>query len=149
MNSKATQALEAFQSGMNCAQSVLLPYANDYKFDDNLAYQISSGFGDGMGRLQKTCGAVSGAFMVLGIHNCKKYSNHQLQTENNRILIQEFNRKFVLKHNSTNCNELIACNLNTEEGQAYAEKNNIKERICEKCIIDAIEIVDSLINNFK
>lgn len=149
MNPKETKALKAFQSGMNCAQSVLLPYSGDYKFDDHLAYQISSGFGGGMGRLQKTCGAVTGAFMVLGIYNCKKYGNHKLQTDNNRILIQEFNRKFLLKHNSTNCDELIGCNLNTDDGQTYAEKNKVKERICEKCIIDAIEIVDSLINNSK
>jgi C_GCAxxG_C_C family probable redox protein len=32
-----------------------------------MALKIASGFGGGMGRLAETCGAVTGAFMVLGL----------------------------------------------------------------------------------
>ena len=145
MISKKTKAIEAFKTGMNCAQSVLLAYSDELKFDDNLAFQITSGFGGGMGRLQKTCGAVTGAFMVIGIHNCGKYPNHDLQTYNNRAMIQEFNRKFLSKHNSTDCSELMACNMNTEEGRDYAKENRLKEIVCEKCVADSIDIVNTLI----
>ena len=145
MITKKEKAVESFKSGMNCAQSVLLTYSDQYKFDDNLAFQISSGFGGGMGRLQETCGAVTGAFMVIGIHNCEKYSNHDLQTTNNRSMIQEFSRRFLLNHDSTNCRELMKCDTNTAEGQEYAEQNNLKSTVCEKCIIDAVDIVDALI----
>lgn len=146
MISKKTKAIEAFNSGMNCAQSVLLAYSEQFKLDENLAFQISSGFGGGMGRLQKTCGAVTGAFMVIGIHNCEKYSNHRLQTDNNRSMIQEFNRIFLTKHESLDCKELIKCDLNTKEGQEYSKKNQVKKNICEKCITNSIEIVEALLN---
>jgi C_GCAxxG_C_C family probable redox protein len=140
------KAIESFKSGMNCAQSVLLAFSDRYKFDDNLAFQISSGFGGGMGRLQKTCGAVTGAFMVIGIHNCQKYSTHSLQTDNNRSMIQEFNRRFLLKHDSLDCKDIIKCDLNTPEGQQYCKDYNTKENICTKCISESIEIVDAILN---
>ncbi|WP_421919113.1 C-GCAxxG-C-C family protein [Marinifilum sp.] len=145
MITKKEKAVENFRSGMNCAQSVLLAFSDQYKFDDNLAFQISSGFGGGMGRLQKTCGAVTGAFMLIGIHNCEKYSNHSLQTENNRSMIQEFNRRFTQTYESLDCRDIIKCDLNTPEGQQYCKENNSKEIICTKCITDSIDIVNALI----
>lgn len=65
------KAIVSFKAGLNCAQAVLTAYADDLSFDNNLALSVSCGFGGGMGRLQQTCGAVTGSFMVLGIYNCR------------------------------------------------------------------------------
>lgn len=146
MITKKAKATEAFHSGMNCAQSVLLAYTKELKVDENTAFQISSGFGGGMGRLQKTCGAVTGAFMVIGLHNCNKYNNHDQQRDNNIRMIQEFNRKFISIHESIECIDIMSCDMNTEEGQNFIKENNLKTTICEKCVTDAIEIVNELIN---
>ena len=64
--SKADIAQEFFES-YNCAQSVLAAYAEDFGLERNKALQTAAGFGAGMGRLQETCGAVSGAIAVLGL----------------------------------------------------------------------------------
>lgn len=72
MKTKAEKAIAYFNSGLNCAQSVFTAYAEEFNIDPELAISISCGFGGGMGRLQETCGAVTGAFMVLGMHNCQK-----------------------------------------------------------------------------
>ena len=74
MNTTKDKAIQSFQSGMNCAQAVVTAYADRLKFDPDLAAGLSCGFGGGMGRLQQTCGALTGAFMVLGIHNSRLYS---------------------------------------------------------------------------
>lgn len=71
MNTTKDKAIQSFQSGMNCAQAVVTAYADRLKFDPDLAAGLSCGFGGGMGRLQQTCGALTGAFMVLGIHNSR------------------------------------------------------------------------------
>jgi C_GCAxxG_C_C family probable redox protein len=62
MEKKEDKAIGLFKSGLNCAQSVLTAYAEELDFDKNLALSISCGFGGGMGRLQETCGAVTGSF---------------------------------------------------------------------------------------
>lgn len=71
--SREEKAIEPFRAGLNCAQAVLAAYSDDLNFDKNLALNISCGFGGGMGRIQETCGAVTGSFMVLSIYNGKKY----------------------------------------------------------------------------
>lgn len=60
---KSQIAIENFKT-LNCAQSVLLSYSADFNMDEMTALKIASGFGRGMA-MGKTCGAVTGAYMVL------------------------------------------------------------------------------------
>ena len=60
------RAVENLKSGLNCAQSVLSAYGEILGLDGKYIKAVSSGFGKGMGGAQKTCGAVSGAIMVIG-----------------------------------------------------------------------------------
>lgn len=60
-------ALANFHQGYNCAQAVLLAFGDLTKLDDAHAARLASSFGGGMGRMRETCGAVSGALMVLGL----------------------------------------------------------------------------------
>ena len=70
MNSKVQQAVEKFEKGFNCSQAVLSTYSEQFGLDENAALKIATGFGGGM-HINGTCGAVTGAFMVLGL----KYGN--------------------------------------------------------------------------
>jgi len=44
---------------MNCAQAILSNYSEIFGLNRNLALQLTQGFGGGMGRTGKTCGAVT------------------------------------------------------------------------------------------
>ena len=138
------KAISSFRSGLNCAQAVLTAYSVDLSFDNNMALDIACGFGGGMGRLQETCGAVTGSFMVLGIINSKKYTNNTERKEGTYSMVQKFSEKFKTIHGSTDCKSLLNCNLKTEEGHRYAKENNLFGTICEKCISDSIRIVEEL-----
>jgi len=144
METHIDRAISAFRSDYNCAQSVLAAFSDQLNFDHQLAMCISSGFGGGMGRLQKTCGAVTGAFMVLGIYNCEKHHSNQKRKEHTYAMIQEFNRRFQERHGSCDCSTLLNCSLNTEEGKAFARDNNLFEKRCETFIRDAIIILEDL-----
>jgi len=146
MKPKIEKALEFYRSGLNCSQTVLTAYTEDLHFDNNLALNISSGFGAGMGRLQETCGAVTGAYMVLGIFNGIKYNDNKLKKEETYTLIQEFSEKFKQMNGSLDCKSLLNCNLKSEEGMRFAKENNLFATICEKCISDSISIVGKLID---
>ena len=64
---RAQRARENFLQGYGCAQSVLLAYADLTGIDEKALARLGSSFGGGMGRLREVCGAVSGAFAVLGL----------------------------------------------------------------------------------
>jgi C_GCAxxG_C_C family probable redox protein len=146
MKTRQEQAISKFRSGLNCAQSVVSAYSTDFNFDGELALSISCAFGAGMGRLQETCGAVTGAFMVLGIDNCRKYSENKERKERTYAQVQEYSRQFSAIHGTLNCKTLINCDLRTPEGQKYFHDNNLHEAVCEQCIADSITVIDKLIS---
>ena len=145
MSAKAEKAKESFRKGLNCAQSVLSAYIEEYQSDNKTALSLACGFGGGMGRLQETCGAVTGSFMVIGLHNCKKYADNRERKEGSYAMIQRFDSKFRSIYGATDCRSLLKCDLRTEKGRKYVADNNLHEKICEKCITDSIIIIEELI----
>lgn len=138
------KAIATFRAGLNCSQAVFSAYADELNLDNDLALSVSCGFGGGMGRLQETCGAVTGSYMVLGVQTCKKLSDNKERKELTYSVIQEFSRKFRKLNGSTNCMDLLKCDLKTREGNRFAKEHNLFETICEKCISDSITIIDQL-----
>jgi C_GCAxxG_C_C family probable redox protein len=139
-------SIELFESGLNCTQSVLSVYSDYLNIENKMALNIASGFGAGMGRLQETCGAVTGAYMVFGLFAGRKSSDNQEKLENTYLMVQAFRDRFLEKHNSTDCRELLNCDLRTEEGKEYFVDKNLKTDICKKCISDSIGLINEILN---
>ena len=139
------KAIESFRSGLNCAQAVIGAYSDKLGIDKDLALSVSCGFGAGMGRIQRTCGAVTGSYMVLGIHNCKKVTDNKIRKEITYAMVQTFAGRFIQIHGTSECIELLNCDLKSEEGNLFAKENNLFVTVCEKCISDSISIVNDLI----
>jgi C_GCAxxG_C_C family probable redox protein len=147
MSQKAEKAIASFRSGLNCAQSVLNAYSDEMNINNEFALSISCGFGGGMGRLQETCGAVTGSFMVFGVYNFKKFSDNKDRKEKTYAMIQKFSRRFKSYHSVMDCKTLLGADLNTDEGQKYVAENNLHEKVCERCIADSIHIIEEMIKN--
>ena len=59
-------AIDLMQEGYMCSESVVMAYAEKFGLERELAARITGGFAGGMAQ-GKTCGALSGAVMVLGL----------------------------------------------------------------------------------
>lgn len=131
---KEIEAAQAMDATYNCAQSVLLPYLKIFNVPENDGLKIASVFGAGMGRMQETCGAVTGAFMVLGLEY--GFTNPKDQTQRDQLLekTKEFVLKFKNEFGTITCRELLMCNLNTEEGMKKHKVENQRELICKQCV---------------
>lgn len=147
MKALEEKAINSFKSGLNCSQAVLSAYSDKLNFDNNLALSVACGFGGGMGRLQLTCGAVTGSFMVLGVYNCNKFADNNERKEKTYSMVQKFSEKFKKINGTTDCISLLKCDLKTDDGHRYAKDNNLFETVCEKCISDSISIINELIEN--
>ena len=64
---RVRMAADLFSSGYNCAQAVFAAVAPELGLDRVAALRVATGFGGGMGRLQRSCGAVTGSVMLLGL----------------------------------------------------------------------------------
>ncbi|MFW5758288.1 MAG: C-GCAxxG-C-C family protein [Bacteroidota bacterium] len=149
MIQKKELAKQAFYNGYNCAQTVLKSFKNEFDFDDVMAMGMSAGFGGGMGKMQKTCGAVTGAFMVLGLYCAQKYSDNIMIKQETGTMSAAFHQKFLELNNTSNCIELLKTSLNTREGKKYYDQQNLRQKVCQKCIYDAIDIVEGIIKKDK
>lgn len=145
MKSNEEKAIESFQSGLNCAQSVVTAFSDELGFDNNLAVSLSCGFGGGMGRLQETCGAVTGGFMVLGIYNSHKFTDNTERKFHTYSMVQQLSHEFKKLHGATDCRTLLNCDLRTEEGQRIHKEENQSKVICEKCIADTVKLIEKMI----
>jgi len=141
--SKAEKASELFNN-YNCAQSVIGAYAEDFKLNKDTALSIATGFGGGMGRLQETCGAVSGAIMALGLLSEFKEGDGRDKIDAVYANVRSFVEDFKKEKGTVKCRELLGCNLLTEEGHKFFVDNKLREN-CRCYIKFACELLDKYI----
>ena len=144
MESSVEKVLECFNNAecFNCAQAMLTTYCEDLGLAKETAFKLACGFGAGMGRLGHTCGAVSGAYLVIGL----KYGHFLLgdlePREKTYGLVQEFERRFVEKNRSTICRELVKADFLRDDRDEFMEK---VLKICPGLLRDATEILEDLL----
>ena len=146
MNS-SERAVKAFEGDCNCAQSVLSAFAPDLGLDPGTARAIASGFGGGMARMGGVCGAVTGAFMAIGLARGRAgegVTNEEARERSNEA-IGGFVARFSERNGSIVCRELIDCDLSTPEGYEEAGRRNVFTEICPKLVRDAAEILESML----
>jgi len=139
------KAISSFRGNFNCAQSILSSYASKYGFDRDLALKIATGFGGGMGRLQNTCGAVSGAFMVIGLRYGRGINDNTEARDKTYQVVREFTNQFQEMHGSIICRELLGCDINTPEGKDYYDRNDFFEKKCFQYVKDSAKILEELL----
>jgi C_GCAxxG_C_C family probable redox protein len=142
--SKADSAVACFGS-FNCSQAVFSTYCEDLGLEREKALKIACGFGGGMGHLGLTCGAVTGAFMLIGLKYGKYLPDDVAAKERTYALVKEFSERFKSLHGSICCNELLGCDMNTPEGEKYARDNGLWRSLCPQYVSDAATIVEDLL----
>ena len=137
------KAANNFRDGYNCAQSVLLAFANKVGLKEDEALKLASSFGGGMGRLREVCGAVSAMFMIAGILKGYTEPNNDVVKADHYKLIQDLAAEFKLKHGTIICRELLGLD-GTEFSPSPSARTDeyYKERPCEEFIKCAAEIVE-------
>jgi C_GCAxxG_C_C family probable redox protein len=130
-------------SQVNCAQTVFSLFADDLGLTQETALKIASGFGGGM-TCAETCGAVTGAYMVIGMKYGHTSSDPgaKAATKNK---IQLFNKKYKAKYGSLICKELCRYDISIPEGAAAAREEGVFENKCPLFIKTACSILE---NNF-
>lgn len=127
-----------FREGMNCSQSVLCAYADGFGLDRGLAASVSCGLGGGVGRTRETCGAVTGAALVLGL----RYGQDKTAVYPH---VQEFCRRFRDENGSVVCRELLAGTGTSALGAPEARTADYyRKRPCVELVKCAVSILEDM-----
>ena len=140
------RAAALFYEGYNCSQSVFGALAPYFDMDFETALRVSASFGGGMGRLRHVCGAVSGAFMAIGMYNgCTDPKDRAGKTAN-YALVRKFAEDFTSVRGSIVCREIlhIAPDQNAAPSERTAEF--YKTRPCAEIIRESASLALRLIS---
>ncbi|NLE35421.1 MAG: C_GCAxxG_C_C family protein [Bacteroidales bacterium] len=100
------EANELFRSGFNCSQAVLAVFSEEFGLPVKSALKIADPFGRGMGGRGLTCGALTGAMMVIGL----KYGTTSADNADSLRIVREKTRQliesFEKDYGTTLCSEL-------------------------------------------
>lgn len=144
MSSNPDKAAAIFNQGFSCSQAVLVSYCEKFGLDPDTALKISTGFGGGM-HLAQTCGAVTGAIMAIGL----KFGRYKPQDKDAKTrtyeYVQRFAEKFLARHDSLSCKDLIGCDITTTDGMQHAKDNNLFKTVCVDLVKTATEILDEIL----
>ena len=139
-----------FKQGYNCAQSVVLAFKDGLNLDDRTLLAVASSFGGGMGRLREVCGAVSGAFIVLGL----KYGYVSADDYDGKKrlygYVQEVGNRFKALNGTYVCRELIGLPAGADKPAPERRTDEYyKKRPCAELVGDAAEILERFVKEVE
>ena len=142
MSTKGEQAKALFQQGYNCAQAVVGAYAEELGLDFDMAMQLSSGFGGGIGRMREVCGTVSGMVMVAGLR-CGKDTRDMVQKQELYQTVQKLAERFREENGSIICKELLGLE-GKDKSPVPSERTTAyyKKRPCSELVAMAASILE-------
>jgi C_GCAxxG_C_C family probable redox protein len=130
---------------MNCAQAVLTAFCEELGLERRTGLKLAQGFGAGMGRSGSICGAVTGAYMVLGLAQDISPEAPRQSLDEVYAEVREFNQRFKDLHRSLVCRDLVGHDLSTPEGMAEARSKKVTTTVCPELVRDAVNILDILL----
>lgn len=139
---RAESARAYFKEGYNCAQAVVLAFADLLGDDKDRLAMMASSFGGGMGRMRLVCGAVSGMLMVEGM--LLGYSSPSEKTGKIELYanVRSVADRFACENGSLICAELLSGVPHTNGGEPEQRTPEYyKKRPCDELVASAAGIL--------
>ncbi len=143
--SNVEKAVASFKKGLNCSQAIVATYGSPLGLERKSALKVAAAFGGGMGHTGKTCGAITGAMMVIGLHCSKDGCSAAQAKRRSYALASKLMKIFESRHVYTNCKDLIGQDLSTDEGMRVAREKDLFDTLCAVFVQSAAEILEELL----
>jgi C_GCAxxG_C_C family probable redox protein len=134
-----------FDQGFTCSQAVLAAFAGRHGLDRDLALKVACAYGGGIARGGKTCGAVSGALMAIGLAHGRTQVEDEAAREKTYAATRAFLERFRREHGSDQCRELLGVDISTPAGSEAAAKEGLFRTRCPLLVRSAARMVSSLV----
>jgi C_GCAxxG_C_C family probable redox protein len=140
------RAVSCFKETFSCSQAILSTYGPELGLEKETALKVAGAFGGGMARMGEVCGAVTGAFMVIGLKHGKIKVEDEEAKEKTYLIVREFVERFKSRNGSIKCRELLGYDISTLEGIKLIKEKKLFYTICVKYVRDAAEIIEELLH---
>jgi len=132
MKNRKEKALELFRNKYNCAQSILVAYADVVGLTEETALKLTSGFGGGVAGMGRTCGTVNAGVMLLSLKHGSSNVEDVENKNRTRFIIRSFVTEFEQYHSSM-CLDIL-----TKEEKRYT----MHSEKCESVVALVCDLLD-------
>lgn len=133
---RGEQAVNFHHKGYNCAQAVACAFADKTDLDIKTLFRLTEGFGSGMADTYGTCGAVSGAVVIIGLLNSTGHINGAPYSKAETYkIVKNMIADFRAKNGAAICRDLKG--IDTKKVL----------RSCDGCIEDSVNILEKTIDS--
>ena len=133
MKTRVEETISRHDKGYNCAQAVACTYCDLVGIEEETMFKLTEALGLGMGGMEGTCGAITGACVLAGMKNSTgnlaKPDSKGASYKLSRQIVEEFKNQ----NGATQCRELKG----VDTGKVL--------RACPDCIRDAARIVERVL----
>ncbi len=139
------KAVQSFLEGYNCAQSIVSAFGDELGLDEKQGLKLATGLGAGINYQGKTCGAVLGAFIILGLRYGVENAGEQEGKLKLRMILDKFSEEFSDQYHSLECKGILGMDVSNKiELETLREKNVFKE-YCPRVVESSAEIVKRML----
>ena len=139
-------AEQTYMNGSNCAQGVFTTFCERYGLHRETGMLLCSPLGGGIANTGSTCGAVTGALLVIGLH----YGNELLKDGFNdtaKEKAHEFMQHFKDKYSSTKCKELLGYDISDPGQKEKIKADDLFNIRCPAFVVGAARILEEILEN--
>mgnify|MGYP005756652431 FL=1 len=133
-----------FMQGIDCSQVVTGAFAEKMGMTEEQARKVSSCFGGGM-MCGETCGAMTGALMVIGMVYGHSREGDQSQKEIMAAKTGEFKKLFGEKYSSCICRELLGHDISKPGEMEKVLEKGLMFDFCPRVVEDTIDILEKIL----
>lgn len=131
---------------MNCNQAVFCTYGPKFGVEEKLCLKLGLAYGGGMGRQGKTCGAVTGAYNVIGLWSAEQPLKEMAEMKKIAAeKVQEFNRLFIEANGSLECKDLLKYDISIPEQSEKVNELGLFDTVCPKMVGSSAKILDQIL----
>ncbi|NCB92581.1 MAG: C_GCAxxG_C_C family protein [Clostridia bacterium] len=136
MDDKLKTASENYRLGCTCSQAVFCAYAKELGLEEEKAYRLMEGFGEGCGGMQEVCGALSASTAIISFYCSAGNPDDGNSKELTFQKIHQAEEMFKKEYGGLTCREIL-------HGQCP------KQFQCGMKVKDAILIIEFVLGDVK
>lgn len=144
MMTRTEFAVARFREGYHCSQAVLEAWAQEGRLDPMLARTIALPLAGGSA-LGGECGAITGAFLVIGLKCGVSRADDAEGFETVFSKVRELADGFKLLHGTLNCCDLLGLDVFSEEGFREFMERDIKLTRCVRHVEDVMNLLEQVL----
>lgn len=139
VNTEEVKAL--FMQGIDCSQVVAGAMAEKVSMDEKQLRRMAACFGGGM-MCGETCGAVTGALMILGLKYGHDTEGDTVQKSTMQEWVTAFKQAFLKKYPSDICRELLGHDISKPGEMEKVLEEGTMFTLCPCIVRDVIAILE-------